>query len=307
MTVTDPAAPGAARAPLRLTRWRFAGFAAALALLALTAATVALRGLPIGLDFTGGVLVEAEGPVAWDVAALRAALAAQGVPEAVVQLAEDGRVALVRAQAEERRTVDAVRAALGPAAGLRRTEVVGPKVSGALFRDGAIASLGAVLAVAVYVWLRFEAKSGVAAFLTTLHDAPMMVGFHAVTRLSFDLTSIAALLAVAGCSINDTVVVFDRVRELLSQDRAAAPADVIDRTIADTLRRTLMTSGATLAATVALMRFGGPAPFGFAAAVTFGVVAGTLSSVFVAAPLLLLPGRLLDRGEDPTPFGADAP
>ncbi len=308
MTATELPAPGAARAPWRFTRWRRAGFAAALALLMLAAATVASRGLPLGLDFTGGVLVEAAAPAPWRIGALRAALAAQGVPDAVVQLADGGTVALVRAQTAGQATVEAVRAALGPAADLRRAELVGPRVSGELLRDGALASLAAVAAIAIYVWLRFEARFGVAALLTTLHDVAMMVGFYAVTRLTFDLTSVAALLAIAGYSINDTVVVFDRVRELLARDRGAALGDTIDRALTDTLRRTLMTSATTLAATVSLMVFGGPVLFGFAAAVTFGVVAGTLSSIFVAAPLLMhLPGRLPGRDEDPHPFGADAP
>jgi preprotein translocase SecF subunit len=151
-------------------------------------------------------------------------------------------------------------------------------------------------AIGVYIWLRFEAKFGVAAFLTTLHDLVAMVGFYAVTGLSFDLTSVAALLAIAGYSINDTVVIFDRVRELLTKRRDLPAPDVMDRAITSTLRRTLMTSGTTLIASVALMLFGGPVLFGFAAAITFGVTVGTWSSVFVAAPLLLhLPGRMPGR------------
>jgi preprotein translocase SecF subunit len=135
-----------------------------------------------------------------------------------------------------------------------------------------------------------------------------MVGFFAVTGLTFDLTSVAALLAVAGYSINDTVVIFDRVRELMARQRDAALPPLIDRAVSGTLRRTLMTSGTTLVTTVALMVLGGPVLFGFAAAVTFGIVVGTWSSIFVAAPLLLhLPGPLPAQDDADNPFGADAP
>lgn len=289
------------------TRWRRLGFAASLVLILLTAGALATGGLSLGLDFTGGVLVEARG-AGFDVATLRAALAAHGVPEAVVQLADGGTTALVRAAGEGSGVLDGIRAALGPEVSVRAAEVVGPKVSGELLRSGVLAALGAVAAIGVYIWLRFEARFGIAAFLTTLHDVVLMVGFFAVTGLTFDLTSVAALLAVAGYSINDTVVIFDRVRELMARDRGVELPGLIDRAITGTLRRTLMTSGTTLVTTVALMVLGGPVLFGLAAAVTFGIVAGTWSSLFVAAPLLLhLPGPLPAPQADDHPFGADAP
>jgi preprotein translocase subunit SecF len=289
------APPPADDAALPFSRWRRLGFAASAAMMTLTAGALAWNGLVLGLDFAGGVLVEARGPV-FDAGALRAALAAAGLPEAQVQLAEAGAVALIRAPADDAAAIEAVRMALGDGATIRSAEVVGPKVSGELLRSGVLASLSAVSAIGLYIWLRFEAKFGVAAFLTTLHDLVAMVGFYAVTGLSFDLTSVAALLAIAGYSINDTVVIFDRVRELLTKRRDLDLADVMDRAATSTLRRTLMTSGTTLIASVALMLFGGPVLFGFAAAITFGVTVGTGSSVFVAAPLLLhMPGRTPGR------------
>ena len=308
MTTHAPTRPAPRAAP-PFSRWRYAGFALSLAVILLTLGALAWTGLPLGLDFSGGALVEASSPVPWEAGALRAALAAQGLAEAGVQLADGGRTALVRAADASEATLGAIRAALGEGAEIRRQDAVGPRVSAELFRDGALASFGAVAAIAVYVWLRSEAKFGAAAFITTLRDVIAMVGFYAVTRLSFDLTSVAALLAIAGCSINDTVVVFDRIRETLARmSPDAALPDVIDRAISDTLRRNLMTSGSTLAASVALMVFGGPVLFGFAAAVSFGIVLGTFSSIFVAAPLLLhLPGRLPGRAPaEPQPF-ADAP
>jgi preprotein translocase subunit SecF len=286
------------------TRWRRLGFGLSLALILLTAGALAVRGLSLGLDFTGGVLVEAQG-ANFDVGALRAALATEGIAEAVVQLADEGRTALVRAPGEGGgAALAAITAALGPDATVRAADVVGPKVSGELLRSGALAALSAVAAIGVYIWFRFEARFGLAAFLTTLHDVVLMVGLYAVTGLTFDLTSVAALLAVAGYSINDTVVIFDRVRELQARARAAPLDRVIDLAITSTLRRTLMTSGTTLVTTVALMVLGGPVLFGFAAAVTFGIVAGTASSIVIAAPLLLhLPGRVAPA----EPVDADTP
>ncbi|PJA60805.1 MAG: protein translocase subunit SecF [Rhodobacterales bacterium CG_4_9_14_3_um_filter_71_31] len=275
-------------------RLRRVGFAVSLALLLLTGAAVVSGGLALGLDFTGGVLVEAGRASGWAASDLRAALAAAGVADASVQIAGDGLTALVRAGGDAA-TLEAIRGALTAADGvIRAAEAVGPRVSAELLRDGALASVSAVAAIAVYVWLRFEARFGLAAFLTTLHDVALMVGFFALSGLTFDLTSVAAMLAVAGYSINDTVIVFDRIRETLARDRAAPLPGVIDRAITETLRRTLMTSGTTLMASVTLMALGGPVLFGFAAAVTVGVALGTLSSIFVAAPLLLhLPGALI--------------
>lgn len=297
----DPPVPAGGPA-WAFTRWRRLGFALSFVLILLTAGILALRGLSLGLDFTGGVLVEAQGPV-FDVAALRAALAVQGIPEAVVQLADGGLTVLVRASGDAAALVD-ITAALGPDATVRVADVVGPKVSGELFRSGVLAGLFAVWGIGVYIWLRFEARFGLAALLTTLHDVLLMVGFYAVTGLTFDLTSVAALLAVAGYSINDTVVVFDRVREVQARDRDASLPGVIDRAVTSTLRRTLMTSATTLVTTVALMALGGPVLFGFAAAVTFGIVMGTASSIVIAAPLLLhLPGRVVPaRAVDPKSF-----
>jgi preprotein translocase SecF subunit len=297
-----PTAAAEPIAPYPFMRWRRAGFALTLALIVAAFAALGLRGLNLGLDFTGGVLVQAEADQAFDSAQLRAALAANGLDGAVVQLSDGDLTALVRARTEAEQTgtaVAAIRDALGPEARVMSADAVGPKVSGELFRDGAIACALAVFAIGVYVWLRFEAKFGIAAFLTTLHDVVILVGLFAISGLVFDLTSIAALLAVAGYSINDTVIIYDRIRENLARDKTSDVDLIIDKSLTETLRRTLMTSGTTLATTVALMLFGGPVLFGFAAAISFGILIGTYSSIFVAAPLLLhLPGRIPGRDED---------
>lgn len=293
---------GGLSGPLPFMRWRFAGFGLTLALTLLTFAALAVTGLNLGLDFTGGVLVEATASHPFDAGALRAALAAAGQPEAVVQLADGGTTALIRVGVESEAAgpaaLSAIRDAFGVSVEIRNAEVVGPKVSNELFWSGGLACLAAVAMIAIYVWFRFEAKFGLAAFLTTFHDVIMIVGLFAVTGLTFDLNIIAAMLAIAGYSINDTVVVFDRIRENLARDRTASVESVIDRSVTETLRRTMMTSGTTLAVSVTLMLFGGPVLFGFAAAVTFGILVGTYSSIFVAAPLVVhLPGALPGRRE----------
>ncbi|MHA3980192.1 protein translocase subunit SecF [Halovulum sp. GXIMD14794] len=279
--------------PYPFSRWRVFGFSVSLAMLALGIGMLALRGLNLGLDFTGGTLIETRGAVPWDLAELRAALGAAGLPDAVIQLSEGGREVFIRLAEEGASATESVRRAIGPGATILSEASVGPKVSGDLLRSGLLASFSAVAAIGVYVWLRFEARFGLSAFLTTLHDVAMMVCFFAITGLPFDLTSIAALLMIAGYSINDTVVVFDRMREVIRRHRTMPLELVIDTAVTDTLRRTLMTSGTTIVAALSLLIFGGPVLFGFAAAVTFGVLLGTFSSIFVAAPLLLhLPGPL---------------
>lgn len=287
---------------LRVSRFRYVAFSISLLLILVTAAALALGGLVLGLDFTGGTSISARSAATFDVAAIRTALGAAGHHDAIIQLSDMGRAVLVRMQDYTGGARDAVRVALGPDAQIVSEDAVGPKVSQDLLRSGLMASLGAVSAIAVYIWLRFEARFGLSAFLTTLHDVVLVLGFYAVTGLTFDLTSVAALLLVAGYSINDTVVVFDRLRERLSRHGAVALPDLIDEAISSTLRRTLMTSATTLLTSVALMIFGGPVLFGFAAATTFGIALGTLSSIFVAAPLLLvLPGALSSVERKSTP------
>ncbi|XDA99246.1 protein translocase subunit SecF [Sulfitobacter sp. LCG007] len=288
---------------LPFTRFRLIGFAFTLALLLATGASLALRGLDLGLDMTGGTLLEVRSDSVIDAGTLRARLLAQGVEGAGVQLADDGHSALLRIPPEAGRAADTatdpVERVLTPDMKIVSEAHVGSKVSAEVFRDGLTASLAAVAAIGIYIWLRFDAKFGVAAFLTTLHDVILILGLFSVTGMSFDLTSIAAMLAIAGYSINDTVIVFDRVREVLGKCRHLSVEAAIDRAITGTLSRTLMTSGTTLAATVSLMIFGGPVLFGFAAAVTFGIVIGTYSSIFVAAPLLIhIPGQLPGRAPE---------
>lgn len=267
-------------------------------------------GLNLGLDFTGGVLIEASKESPFDVSVVREQVAGAGFAESAVSLTNEGTTAVIRvplgAAGENVSAVaEAISGSLGDGVSIDKSDAVGPKVSGELFWKGVIASLLAVVVIGIYIWFRFESKFGWAALITTFHDALAVVGLFAVTQMTFDLTIVAGVLTVAGYSINDTVVVFDRIRETLRKYKKLPLAEIIDMSITATMSRTLMTSGTTLLAGIAMMLLGGPVLFGFAASIVFGIVIGTYSSIFVAAPLLLwLPGRLPGERVDHAEGGA---
>lgn len=301
--------------PLPFMRGRHIAFAVTLLIAAISAISISVQGLNLGLDFTGGVLVEGSSPSVADSQNIRNALADAGFPDAGVQLADGGKVVLARlppADAEDAgRLSDVVREAIGAGATIVRVDAVGPSVSGELLQKGLIATGLAVVMISVYVWFRFESKFGLAALITTFHDVFATIGLFSVTQMSFDLPIVAGILTVAGYSINDTVVVYDRIRENLRRHKSASLTELIDRSITETLRRTTTTAGTTLITSVAILIFGGPVLFGFAAAISFGILIGTYSSIFVAAPLLIylpgkLPGRDVTQSEDGRPAPAEA-
>jgi preprotein translocase SecF subunit len=278
-------------------RWRGLGFAVTFFLFLATTASLALQGLNLGLDFTGGVLIEARAEAPFDAASLRATLESAAIEDASVQLADDGRAALIRvgleAGEDAQPIVALVTSALGDSARIERNEVVGAQVSSELLRNGLIAAGLAVVFIAAYVWFRFEAKFGFAALITTFHDVYVILGLFSLTRMTFDLTIVAALLTIAGYSINDTVVVFDRIREMLRKHKRMSLPDRIDEAVNATLSRTVVTGCTTLVAAFAIVLFAGPVLFGFAVSIIAGIVIGTYSSIFVAAPLLIhMPGKL---------------
>jgi len=288
-------------------RLRLRAFAITLAALAVTLASLALQGLNLGLDFTGGVLIEARSDAPVDLETLRGHLDGLRLGSVSLQTVDDARTLLIRLPEQEggaaaqRRALDAVEQVLGKGFEVRRTEIVGPQISRELLRDGVMAAALAVLLIAVYVWFRFEWQFGLSALLTTLHDVLLTFGLFSLLRLEFDMTVVAALLTIAGYSINDTVVVFDRIRENLRRYKSLPLAELIDLSVNQTLSRTLLTSGTTLVAVLALLLFGGPVLRNFSLAMVWGIVVGTLSSIFVASALLLqLPSVWrLDQTEDP--------
>jgi preprotein translocase subunit SecF len=255
---------------------------------------LAVRGLNLGIDFTGGVVMELSFPADADLDQVRDALGKAGHGEAIVQAFGSPRDVLVRLLPAEGGNVNAVSeevlAALKsyePAVELRRTEVVGAQVGSELAEQGALAALFAFLLILIYVGLRFQWKLGVGSIVAALHDPILVLGFFAATQLTFDLAALAAILAVVGYSLNDTVVVFDRIRERFMETRKATPEQIIDLAINDTLSRTLMTSVTTMIAVVALLLLGGDALKGFSVALAIGVIVGTYSSIFVASSVSL--------------------
>ena len=266
-------------------------FSVTLLIFAMAAAAIATKGLNFGLDFTGGVAIEAAATQPIALAPLRDRLDALNLGE--VQLQEFGstREIVIRVQpsviGKEQAAAAAVREALGGGFEIRRVEVVGPAVSDELLRDGLVATLLAIAAIAVYVAVRFEWQFGVAALIATAHDVFVTIGLFAILELDFNMTAIACLLTLAGYSINDTVVVFDRIRENLRKHKRMPLAQLINVSINETLSRTIMTSATTAIAVLALLLFGGETLRGFSAGLLFGVAVGAYSSIYVAAMLLL--------------------
>ncbi|MCC7198186.1 MAG: protein translocase subunit SecF [Gammaproteobacteria bacterium] len=257
-------------------------------------ALVAFKGMNFGQDFTGGVVVEAAYKQPVDLEKTRATLVAAGLTEAQVQnfgTANDLLVRLPPAEGKEVAAVtDRVSAALkslDPSVEIKRTESIGPQVGKELAEKGSMALLMTLLFIGVYVLMRFQLKFAGGAILAALHDPIVVVGFFALTGMTFDLAAVSAILAVIGYSLNDTVVVFDRVRERMLSMRQATPIEVMNAAINETLSRTLITSGVTLLTVIALFVLGGEALRGFSAALLVGIVVGTYSSIYVAGAIAL--------------------
>lgn len=267
------------------------------------AGAVLTRGFNLGIDFTGGTVMEIHATSPIDAERLRHALEELNLGEVQVQGYSDPHNAMVRlppSRVEGDANLRAARRAIQatvPDVTFGATEAVGPKVSGELFVNSLV-SLGlAMLLVMAYIWMRFDFQFGVGAVLSLFHDAILTLGIFSFFRIEFTLPVIAALLTVIGYSMNDTVVVFDRMRENFRKYKAMPPAEVIDLSINETLSRTLMTIGTVLIASGALYVWGGPTMRAFAICMLFGTVVATYSSIYIAAPALPLFG---DRPGRPT-------
>ncbi|MGK0169789.1 MAG: preprotein translocase subunit SecF [Gammaproteobacteria bacterium] len=260
--------------------------------------SLVFRGLVFGIDFTGGTLIEVGYKDPVDLSQVRSSLAQGGFPEAIVQQFST-RDVLVRLQKREgvkaaelsEQALDALRSvAAGSSLDVRRVEFVGPQVGEELREDGGLAMLLALFGILIYVGLRFEWQFAVGSVAALVHDVIITLGFFSVIGLEFDLTVLAAVLAVIGYSLNDTIVVFDRVRENFRKMRRGSPEEVVNRSLNQTLSRTLMTSLTTLLVLIALFLLGGDLIHGFATALIVGVLVGTYSSVYVASSALLALG-----------------
>lgn len=274
-------------------------------LIVLAMVSFGVRGLNFGIDFIGGTTIRTESAQAVDVGVYRAAIQPLGLGDALITevfdptFGPEQNVTMIRIQAQEGEealsagAIEDLRAALAgamPDIRIVSVESVGPKVSGELIWTAIMAVLLSILAVLVYIWLRFEWQFAVGAVLALVHDVALTIGVFSEFQIKFDLAIIAALLTIVGYSLNDTVVVFDRVRENLRKYKQKPLKDVLNQSINETLSRTIMTSGTTLIALAALYFLGGDVIRGFVFAMIWGIIVGTYSSVFVASSALLYLG-----------------
>jgi preprotein translocase subunit SecF len=269
-----------------------------LVLLTIAVGSMVTRGLSLGIDFTGGTLIEVGYSEPPNLDSVREALADSGHGDSSVQQFGTPRDILIRlgssADADSSRLSDEVFAALSKAADskvdLRRVEFVGPQVGDELAEDGALAVLVALIAILMYVAMRFEWRFAVGSVIALVHDVIIVVGLFALLQIEFDLPVLAAVLAVIGYSLNDTIVVFDRIRENFRKMRKGEPVDIVNRSLNETLSRTLVTSLTTILVLLALFFLGGEIIHGFAFALLVGVLVGTYSSIYVASTSILMLG-----------------
>ncbi|MFN3262011.1 MAG: protein translocase subunit SecF [Pikeienuella sp.] len=271
------------------------------------------QGLNFGVDFRGGALIEirTEGPA--DLAQIRGIVGGLGLGDATVQEFGEPEEVLIQIAADavvegqptpDEQVLRALKAELGEIE-LRRVEFVGPKVSGELIQAGILAVLLSLVAVMVYVWLRFEWQFAVGAVASLAHDVLLTIGLFSLIQLEFNLSIVAALLTIVGYSLNDTVVVYDRVRENLRRYKAMPMLELLNLSVNETLSRTMMTSITTLIALIALYTLGGEVIRGFTFGMIWGIVIGTYSSIFIAAMIVMLLGVKRDwsKPEDGGPAG----
>jgi preprotein translocase SecF subunit len=275
------------------TRWF--GFGMSILFSLVSFYMLATQGLNWGIDFTGGVLMElrTEGPA--DLGKMREVLENKGLGEVSLQSFGDPRNVMIRIQVakegEQSSLVQKVKSQLvGAVQGkidYRNVESVGSTVSGELKRSGIYATVGACLAIMAYVWFRFEWQFSLGTIFALVHDTIMVVGFYAVSRYEFGLTAVAAVLTIIGYSMNDSVVIYDRIRENMRRYKKMPFGELLNQSMNETLGRTVLTSSTTLLAALALAFFGGDVIKGFSWSLVFGIVVGTYSSIYISAPTLI--------------------
>ncbi|MBR1825829.1 MAG: protein translocase subunit SecF [Alphaproteobacteria bacterium] len=275
-------------------KWRKIGYAVSLLLIIASIASITLKGFNYGIDFSGGVAMDVrikEGTV--DVEKVRSQLSELKLDELNIQsVGQNNDQLLIRAQANnadeesQRIAVRQIQEILGNEYTFERIESVGPQVGDELKLSGVLASVFACIAISMYVWFRFEWRFAIGALVGLFHDIFITVGLLSIFHLDFSLTTIAAILTLAGYSVNDTVVTYDRIRENLQKFKKMPQYDLLNKSINDIFSRTILTSLTTLLASIALLVFGGAALYSFAFVITAGVIIGTYSSIFVSVPIL---------------------
>lgn len=279
---------------IQFLKVRKVAFAISAVLILVSLASLATRGLNFGIEFRGGVVIEAGFPESVDLPPIRSALEAAGIDRTVVQHFGSSREVTVQLMAEEGadaagtrdRVMDVLRS-VDAAAELRRVEFVGPQVGRELAEQGGLAALFALLMILAYVSFRFQWKFSLGAVAALVHDVIITLGFFSLIQMSFDLAVLAALLAVIGYSLNDTIVIFDRIRENMLKMRRKSTEEVMDSSLNQTLSRTIMTGVTTLLVLLALYLLGGEAIAGFSIALIVGILIGTYSSIYIASPTAL--------------------
>ncbi len=278
-------------------------------------------GLNLGIDFRGGTIIEVqEKSGAADLAKMRAAITALNLGDFQLQQFGSADDVLIRiseqsgGDAAQQAAVEKVKRALGDTVDYRRVEVVGPRVSGELLSYGVVGIMMAIGGILLYLWFRFEWQFALGAMIANVHDLVLTIGFMSLTQIDFDLTSIAALLTILGYSLNDTVVIYDRIREMLRRYKKLPMPDLLNASVNSTLSRSIITHVTVTLALLALLLFGGQAIHSFTATMMFGVVlVGTYTSVFIASPILIYlgvgTGRMesAEPDEDAKPARAAAP
>lgn len=282
-------------------------------LMVIAIASLAIRGLQMGIDFTGGTLIEVGYQEAADLTAVRKTLSESGFANATVQNFGTTKDVLIRLKLQEgvssadlsTKVLEAINKNTATPASLRRVEFVGPQVGDDLATDGFLALLYSTIAILIYISFRFEWKFSVGAIIATFHDVIVTLGVFSVFGLEFDLTVLAAILALIGYSLNDTIVVYDRIRENFRKMRKTSTEDMMNIAVNDTLSRTIMISMTVFLVLVSLFFLGGEVIHNFSIALLFGVVFGTYSSIFIASPAALMLGISPDDLIIPAKEGAE--
>ncbi|MFT6220019.1 MAG: preprotein translocase subunit SecF [Myxococcota bacterium] len=266
-------------------------FSLLLTILSLT--LVSSRGLNLGIDFSGGILIEVKFQESAELSKVRNLLSNDNFGEISLQNFDDRNFMIKVSQnknIDQAQTIRQIKQIINqnfPNTEYRKVDFVGPQIGKELIKKGIMALLFSFAAIMIYIWIRFDWQFGIGAIAALLHDATMVFGLFALTGLEFNATSIAAILTIIGYSINDSVVIYDRIRENLHKYKKANLSDLINLSLNSTLSRTVLTSGATLLSLIALIVFGGEALKSFSIAVFFGIIVGTYSSIYISAPILL--------------------
>ncbi len=278
---------------INFMRFKSVCFWGSIVAMALALALFAFKGLNLGVDFKGGSMIEVQAKSgAANISDLRRTLGGLGIGDVQIQQFGQPNEVLIRMEQQpggeeaQQAALRKITTALGDGFVQRRVEVVGPAVSSELRRDGILAILGAIAAIIAYVWFRFEWQFALGTVVALTHDVLITVGVFSLFNLEFDLSIVAALLTILGYSVNDTVVVSDRIRENLRKFRRMDLNELLNLSINETLSRTILTGATTIAVLIALYIFGGSVIRNFTFAMLFGVIVGTYSSIFIAAPIL---------------------